>query len=443
LRLVTFPLRSAKWRQGFIYQGTVRGMTSMTFTQRVLSRASGRNVSTGDIVQAKVDLAMSHENSALVLSSFREIGAERIWDPSKVVILFDHRIPANTIKTAESHREVRGFARQSELPYFYDLGEGICHQVLPEKGHVRPGMLIVGSDSHTTTYGALGAFSTGIGATEMASVWATGEIWMRVPETLRLRIRGKLRPHVRSKDVILNIIGGLGADGADYRCVEFTGNAVAAMSIESRMVLSNMSIEMGAKAGVCFPDAATDGWLAQRVPGWSGLEADYGQTAIPDEEVEFDVSSLAPQVACPHSVDNVCDVTEVEGTKIEQAVLGSCTNGRLEDLEAAEALLRGRKVHRDVRFIVVPASREIYIEASKRGLLASLATSGAVIVNPGCGPCLGGHQGLLAAGERCISTTNRNFRGRMGSPSAEVYLASPDTVAASAIKGEIADPRRV
>ncbi len=418
-------------------------MTSMTFAQRVLSRASGRNVSTGDIVQAKVDLAMSHENSALVLSSFREIGAERIWDPSKVVILFDHRIPANTIKTAESHREVRGFARQSELPYFYDLGEGICHQVLPEKGHVRPEMLIVGSDSHTTTYGALGAFSTGIGATEMASVWATGEIWMRVPETLRLRIRGKLRPHVRSKDVILNIIGGLGADGADYRCVEFTGNAVAAMSIESRMVLSNMSIEMGAKAGVCFPDAATDGWLAQRVPGWSGLEADYGQTAIPDEEVEFDVSSLAPQVACPHSVDNVCDVTEVEGTRIDQAVLGSCTNGRLEDLEAAEALLRGRKVHRDVRFIVVPASREIYIEASKRGLLASLATSGAVIVNPGCGPCLGGHQGLLAAGERCISTTNRNFRGRMGSPSAEVYLASPDTVAASAIKGEIADPRRV
>jgi 3-isopropylmalate/(R)-2-methylmalate dehydratase large subunit len=418
-------------------------MTSMTFAQRVLSRASGRNVSTGDIVQAKVDLAMSHENSALVLSSFREIGAERIWDPSKVVILFDHRIPANTIKTAESHREVRGFARQSELPYFYDLGEGICHQVLPEKGHVRPEMLIVGSDSHTTTYGALGAFSTGIGATEMASVWATGEIWMRVPETLRLRIRGKLRPHVRSKDVILNIIGDQGADGADYRCVEFTGNAVSAMSIESRMVLSNMSIEMGAKAGVCFPDAATDGWLAQRVPGWSGLEADYGQTAIPDEEVEFDVSSLAPQVACPHSVDNVCDVTEVEGTKIEQAVLGSCTNGRLEDLEAAEALLRGRKVHRDVRFIVVPASREIYIEASNRGLLASLATSGAVIVNPGCGPCLGGHQGLLAAGERCISTTNRNFRGRMGSPSAEVYLASPDTVAASAIKGEIADPRRV
>ncbi len=418
-------------------------MIPMTFAQRVLSRASGRSVVAGDIVQAKVDLAMSHENSALVLRSFREIGAERIWDPSKVVILFDHRIPANTIKTAESHREVRGFARGAELPHFYDLGEGICHQVLPEKGHVRPGMLIVGSDSHTTTYGALGAFSTGIGATEMASVWATGEIWLRVPETLRIRIRGKLAPHLRSKDVILSIIGQLGADGADYKCVEFTGDAVDRMSVASRMVLSNMSIEMGAKAGVCFPDATTDEWLTGRVPGWSGIDGDYGQNAAPDEQMDVEVSSLAPQVACPHQVDNVCDVTEVEGTRIDQAVLGSCTNGRLEDLAAAEAVLRGRRVHRDVRFIVVPASREIYIEAARSGILASLASSGAVIVNPGCGPCLGGHQGLLASGERCISTTNRNFKGRMGSPSTEVYLASPDTVAASAIRGEIADPRRV
>ncbi len=315
--------------------------------------------------------------------------------------------------------------------------------MLPEKGHVRPGMLIVGSDSHTTTYGALGAFSTGIGATEMASVWATGEIWLRVPETLRIRIRGKLAPHLRSKDVILSIIGQLGADGADYKCVEFTGDAVDRMSVASRMVLSNMSIEMGAKAGVCFPDATTDEWLTGRVPGWSGIDGDYGQNAAPDEQMDVDVSSLAPQVACPHQVDNVCDVTEVEGTRIDQAVLGSCTNGRLEDLAAAEAVLRGRRVHRDVRFIVVPASREIYIEAARSGILASLASSGAVIVNPGCGPCLGGHQGLLASGERCISTTNRNFKGRMGSPSAEVYLASPDTVAASAIRGEIADPRRV
>jgi len=417
-------------------------MAAMTFAQRVLSRAGGREVCTGDIVQAKVDLAMSHENSALVLKAFREIGAKRIWDPSKVVLLFDHRVPANTIRTAESHREVRTFARAEDLPHFYDLGEGICHQVLPEKGHVLPGMLIVGSDSHTTTYGALGAFSTGIGATEMAAVWATGEIWMRVPETLRVRIRGKLGPHLRSKDVILHVIGALGADGADYRCVEFVGETVGRMTVASRMVLSNMSIEMGAKAGVCFPDRTTLEWLAQRAPGRADVQWATGPQGEPDELAEFDVAGLAPQVACPHQVDNVCDVTAVEGTRIDQAVLGSCTNGRLEDLQAAEAVLRGRRVHRDVRFIVVPASREVYIEASRSGILASLASSGAIIVNPGCGPCLGGHQGLLAAGERCISTTNRNFRGRMGSPNAEVYLASPDTVAASALKGEIADPRR-
>jgi 3-isopropylmalate/(R)-2-methylmalate dehydratase large subunit len=414
----------------------------MTFAQKVLSRASGESACTGDIVNAKVDLAMSHENSALVLRSFREIGAKSIWDPNKVVILFDHRIPANTIKTAEGHKEVRTFARDEQLPNFYDLGEGICHQVLPEKGHVLPNMLIVGTDSHTTTYGALGAFATGIGATEMAAVWATGEIWLKVPETMRIHLRGKLPPHVSSKDVILHLIGALGADGADYKCVEFVGDTISRMTIASRMVLSNMSIEMGAKAGVCFPDRKTSDWLAQRTDKkWEDNLWEHG--APVDEEVEMDVEGLEPQVACPHQVDNVADVGKVEGTRIDQAVLGSCTNGRLEDLAAAEGLLRGRKVSRDVRFIVVPASREVYIEAAQRGILASLATSGAVIVNPGCGPCLGGHQGLLASGERCISTTNRNFRGRMGSPNAEVYLASPETVAASAIKGEITDPRRL
>jgi 3-isopropylmalate/(R)-2-methylmalate dehydratase large subunit len=417
-------------------------MAPLTFAQKVLSNASGQEARTGEIVNAKVDLAMSHENSALVLRSFREIGAKRIWDPRRVVVLFDHRIPANTIKTAEGHKEVRTFARDEQLPNFYDLGEGICHQVLPEKGHVLPNMLIVGTDSHTTTYGALGAFATGIGATEMAAVWATGEIWLKVPETMRIHLRGKLPPHVASKDVILHLIGALGADGADYKCVEFVGDTIGRMTIASRMVLSNMSIEMGAKAGVCFPDRKTTDWLAQRTDKkWEGNFWEHG--AEVDEEIEMDVEGLQPQVACPHQVDNVVNVRKVEGTKIDQAVLGSCTNGRLEDLAAAEALLRGRKVSRDVRFIVVPASREVYIEAAEKGLLASLATSGAVIVNPGCGPCLGGHQGLLASGERCISTTNRNFRGRMGSPNAEVYLASPETVAASALKGEITDPRRL
>ncbi len=414
----------------------------MTFAQKVLSRASGEKANTGDIVNAKVDLAMSHENSALVLRSFREIGAKHIWDPRKVVMLFDHRIPANTIKAAEGHKEVRTFARAEALPNFYDLGEGICHQVLPEKGHVLPEMLVVGTDSHTTTYGALGAFSTGIGATEMAAVWATGEIWMKVPETMRIHLRGKLPPHVCSKDVILHIIGSLGSDGADYKCVEFVGDTVSRMSIASRMVMSNMSIEMGAKAGVCYPDRKTQDWLSSRTGRRLEIDTSY-QSAEADEELEMDVEELEPQVACPHTVDNVVPVGKVEGMRIDQAVLGSCTNGRLEDLAAAEGVLRGNRVSRDVRFIVVPASREIYIEAAEKGILSSLAKAGAVIVNPGCGPCLGAHQGILAAGERCISTTNRNFRGRMGSPDSEVYLASPETVAASALKGVIADPRRL
>lgn len=412
----------------------------MTFAQKVLSRASGHSAGTGDIVNAKVDLAMSHENAALVLRSFREMGGRDLWDPSKVVLLFDHRIPANTLKTAEGHKEVRKFARDGSLPYFYDLGEGICHQVLPEKGHVLPNMLIVGTDSHTTTYGALGAFATGIGATEMAAVWATGEIWLKVPETMRIHVHGKLPAHVSSKDIILFLIGELGADGADYKCVEFIGDTIGRMSIASRMVLSNMSVEMGAKAGVCFPDRKTQEWLSSRTTQHWELSYWDGE-AEADVEVDMDVKDLQPQVACPHQVDNVVSVHDVEGTKIDQAVLGSCTNGRLEDLAAAEAVLRGKKVSRDVRLIVVPASREVYIEASKKGILSSLATAGAIILNPGCGPCLGAHQGLLASGERCISTTNRNFRGRMGSPDAEVYLASPETVAISALKGEIADPR--
>ncbi|MBM4237174.1 MAG: 3-isopropylmalate dehydratase large subunit, partial [Euryarchaeota archaeon] len=373
---------------------------------------------------------------------FKEMGAERIWDREKVVVLFDHRVPANTSKTAEGHRAIREFAADQGLPYFYDLKEGICHQVLPEKGHVVPGMLVVGTDSHTTTYGALGAFSTGIGATEMAALWATGELWFRVPETLRVRVSGTLPLHVSSKDVILSIIGRLGSDGADYMCVEFVGDAIDRMSVSSRMVLSNMSIEMGAKAGVVFPDGRTEEWLKPRTNRpWMTETTDPSATIA--DEVRFDISSLQPQVAKPHSVDNVVPVEEVAGIEIDQALLGSCTNGRLEDLQAAEAMLRGRRVADRTRLIVVPASREVYLDAAEAGTLASLVRSGAIVLNPGCGPCLGAHQGILATGERCISTTNRNFRGRMGSPDSEVYLASPETVAASALKGEIADPREV
>ena len=414
----------------------------MTFAQKVLSHASGRQISPGDIVIARIDLAMSHENSQLVIKAFEEMGAKGIWDASKVVILFDHRVPANTVKTAEGHKAVREFAREYGLPNFLDMGEGICHQVLPEKGFALPGTLIVGTDSHTTTYGAFGAFATGIGATEMAAVWATGELWLRVPETIRVRMDGAFQKHVSSKDAILHVIGDLGADGADYTCVEFAGGAVDRMSVASRMVLSNMSTEMGAKAGVAFPDDKTSEWLSKRTTKkWEAVLSD--PSAEVKDVFEYDMSALGPQVARPHCVDDVVPVEDVEGRPIDQAFIGSCTNGRMEDLQAARNILRGKKVADSVRLIVVPASREVYLKALDSGILADLVRSGAVLVNPGCGPCLGAHQGLLAAGERCISTTNRNFRGRMGSPEAEVYLASPATVAASALKGEIADPREV
>lgn len=417
-------------------------MAPMTFAQKVLSRASGTDAAVGDIVSAKIDLAMSHENAALVMRSFKEMGAARLWDADKVVLLFDHRTPANTIKAAEGHKAVREFVKLEGVENFYDMKEGICHQVLPEKGHVLPGMLIVGTDSHTTTYGALGAFSTGIGATEMAAVWATGELWLKVPETLRLDLQGTLGPSVHAKDVILHVIGQLGADGADYRCVEFTGAVVDALSVSGRMVLSNMSVEMGAKAGVCFPDGKTETYLKARAKAeWTAVRSD--EDAAVEKVLEMDLNAIGPQVACPHAVDNVRAVEDLEGIPLDQAVIGSCTNGRLEDLDAAEKVLRGRKVADSTRLIIVPASREVYLLAVEKGLVASFLRAGAVVTNPGCGPCLGAHQGLLAPGERCIATTNRNFQGRMGSPQAEVYLASPETVAASAVAGFITDPRRL
>ncbi|MGD1060221.1 MAG: 3-isopropylmalate dehydratase large subunit [Methanomassiliicoccales archaeon] len=415
-------------------------MPSKTFAEKVLSRASGSDARSGDIVTAKVDLAMSHENTALVLKAFKEMGAKRILEPEKLVILFDHRVPAPTVKAAEAHKQVREFVGQMEIPQFYDAGEGVCHEVLPSKGHVLPGMLAVGTDSHTVTYGALGAFATGIGATEMAAVWALGELWLRIPETIRLVFKGPLPRWTSAKDVILHVIGNIGSDGADYACVEFTGDVVDRLSVAGRMVLSNMSVEMGAKAGVCFPDAKTEEYLSTRTQrSWRPVLSDEG--AKVKETRNYELSDLAPQVARPHTVDNVVAVDKVVGIKIDQALIGSCTNGRLEDLLVAEEILHGNRVPRNVRLIIAPASRDVYVEASANGTLASLMRSGAIILNPGCGPCLGAHEGLLAAGERCIATTNRNFRGRMGSPDSEIYLASPATVAASALKGEIADPR--
>ena len=415
----------------------------MTIAEKILARASGKDkVKPGEIVNARVDVAMSHENADVVRRHFEQIGIERVWDPDKIVILFDHRIPAESEKTAITHKVLREFVKKHGIKNFYDMKVGICHQILPEKGHVRPGEVLVGTDSHTTTHGAFGAFATGIGATDMAGVWATGTIWFKVPETIKIEVKGKFPEWVGAKDLILYIIGKLGADGADYKAVEFYGDTIREMSIASRMVLSNLSMEMGAKVAFVLPDERTIEYVKTRTskPFEIVLPDD---DAVYEKSLEIDVSDLEPQIACPHAVDNVTPIGKVKGIKIHQALIGSCTNGRLEDLGVAAKILNHKRVHPDVRLLVIPASWEIYLEAMKKGYLETFIRAGALIVNPGCGPCLGAHQGILAPGERCISTTNRNFRGRMGSPESEVYLASPAVVAASAIRGEIADPREL
>ena len=413
---------------------------SSTMAEKILAKASGsKGLKPGDLVDAKVDVAMSHENAGLVSKVFREIGVKKVWDQDRIVILFDHRVPAESEKTAEGQRNVRKFVKEYGIKHFYDMKCGICHQILPEQGHVRPGELLVGTDSHTTTNGAYGCFSTGIGATEMAAVWATGSLWLMVPESFKILVRGKFPKYVMSKDLILHIIGKLGADGADYRSVEFFGETIDDMSNASRMVLCNMAMEAGAKAAMVPPDGKAIRYVKKRTDKPFDIikpdpKAKYEAT------YDFDVSKLEPQIALPHQVDKVKPISEVAGTKIDQALLGSCTNGRLEDFEIAVEIMKGKKVHDDVRMIAIPASWEVYIDCMHKGYLEELIKAGVVIINPGCGPCLGAHQGLLSAGERCISSTNRNFQGRMGSKDAEVYLASPAVVAASALKGVIAKP---
>ena len=413
----------------------------MTISEKILAKSADKNrVEPGEIIDAKVDMAMSHDNAALVSKVFGEIGIKNVWNPDKIVIILDHRVPANNIKAAEAHKKIRDFIRKQKIKHFYDAGEGICHQVMIEKGHARPGMLVVGTDSHTTTYGAIGVFSTGIGATEMAAVWATGKLWLKVPETIRINISGNPPKLVTSKDIILHIIGKIKSDGANYKAIEFYGETIDKMSIESRLTMSNQSMEAGAKAAIIPPDSKTIEYVKSRTKeSFDIVKAD--NDAKYEEILDFDVTDLEPMVACPHTVDNVKPVREVAGLEINQAVLGSCTNGRLEDLELAAKIIDGKNVHKNVRMIVVPASREIYLKAIEKGFIQKFVKAGAMVINPGCGPCLGAHQGILASGERAITSTNRNFRGRMGSPDSEIYLASPATVVASAIRGEITDPR--
>ena len=418
----------------------------MTLAEKILARASGHErVSPDQIVVARVDLAMSHENADLVRKSFLEIGLARVWDPSKIVIVFDHRIPAESEKTATTHKAVREFVAAQGIEHFYDVGRGgTCHQVLPENGHVWPGMVLVGTDSHTTTHGAFGAFATGIGATEMAGVWAEGALWFKVPSTLRIEVEGEFHQWVSAKDLILYIIGKLGADGADYRAVEFDGPAIRRMTVASRMVLANLAMEMGAKVAFTPVDETLLDYLRPRVAQTLDMIA-ADADACYERVIRVDAGEELPepQIACPHAVDNVQPLSALGEVPVEQAVLGSCTNGRLEDLEVAARIVAGRAVHPRTRLVVIPASQQIYREAMRLGYLETLVAAGAIIDPPGCGPCVGVHQGILAAGETCVSSTNRNFLGRMGSPNSRVYLASPAVVAASAIAGKLAHPESI
>ncbi len=417
----------------------------MNIIEKILANASGKQeVSRGEIVEANIDVAMTHDlTGPLAIKSFRQIGAKKVWDSNKVVVILDHLVPASSVISAGLHRIVRNFAEEQHIENFYDVGRGgVCHQVMPEKGHVRPGEVIVGSDSHTCTYGAFGAFATGIGSTEMAAVFATGKLWFRVPEVIKVNVTGSFQKMVTSKDLTLNIVGKIGADGAIYKGLEFCGSTIRDLTIDGRMVLSNMAVEMGAKAGLIEPDQKTLDYVKARTdkpfnPFKSDADATY------ERVVDVDVSDLEPQVAVPHSVDNVKPVSELEDTEVDQAFIGSCTNGRLEDLRSAAQILKGKNISRKVRLIVIPASQEIYLNALNEGLIKMFMDAGATVGNPNCGPCLGGHMGILAEGEACISTSNRNFIGRMGSTKSFVYLASPATVAASALTGKITDPTKM
>ncbi|MBN1825996.1 MAG: 3-isopropylmalate dehydratase large subunit [Candidatus Eisenbacteria bacterium] len=415
-----------------------------TFAEKVLAAKSGQaEVVPGQIVIVSPDHLLTHDNTSAIVGKIKddleEHGVARAEMP---VIVLDHVIPAASEKHAANHRTAREFAEKQKLPHFYDIGVGVCHQVLMEKGHALPGRLIVGSDSHTCSYGAVGVFSTGVDRTESAALYLRGETWLRVPDTIKITLHGKLRPGVSAKDLVLTIIGDIGADGAAYQAVEFHGD-VKNLSIEERFTIANMGVEMGAKIAVFPVDGAARAYLASigvdekaYEPVWADEDAHYIR------KLSYDMDAIEPVVAAPHTVDNIKKVSELEGLEIDQCLIGTCTNGRLSDFAAAASILKGKKVSPRTRLLVLPASRAIYEEAMEKGILAILSRAGGVVLPPGCGPCLGAHQGALAPGEKCLSTANRNFKGRMGCKEAEIYLAGPETVAASAIHGRLTDPRK-
>jgi 3-isopropylmalate/(R)-2-methylmalate dehydratase large subunit len=418
-------------------------MVGLTLSEKILARASARpKVVPGDIVDASVDLLYMHEMLALALGPFHEIGLTKVWDPTKVVVTLDHWVPPPNEQIAKMHQQIREFCRAQGIARFHDVGDhGIIHQLIAERGYARPGMLVIGSDSHTNMVGACGAFAAGVGATDVAAVMATGRLWLRVPETMKVEVDGQLGPRVYAKDLILKVIATTGDDGARYQAVEFQGPTVRRMPMDERLVLCNMTTEMGAKVGMIEADAVTKDYLAHTHEAVSEFgpdpEAAYGKTYA------FDVGGMGPQVACPSNPANVKPVEEVAGTKVDVAFLGSCTNARIEDLRIVAEMMKGEKVAQGVRFQVTPASQRIYRQAMQEGLVDIFLDAGGTFTSSTCGPCFGGHMGVLAANEVCISSTNRNYPGRMGSPQAQVYLSSPATLAATAIYGVITDPREV
>ena len=434
-----------------------------TFAEKALARAAGQaSVSTGQIVDAQPDAILSHDNTAAIFRLFKQLGIERVKNPDRLRIALDHAVPAPTTQHAQNHAEVRAFVEKQGVTHFFEVGRAICHQVLSEEAMVLPGQLILGADSHTTHYGWMGAFGAGVGRSEVAALWATGELWLRVPESIKVVLNGALPPGVTSKDFCLKLIGDVGADGGLYASVEFHGDGISQMSLESRMVIPNMMAEFGAKNAYLAPDEKVYEYLS--VPLKKRLE--IGDWRLPDSKQSlisnlqsqalfadadatyratytYDAGKLEPMIARPHRVDNVAPLSMLKGTRIQQAFLGTCTNGRIEDIAAACEVMRGKHVARGTRMLVIPASSEILKEATARGYISILLDAGAVIGVPGCGPCMGNHMGVPAVGEVTISTANRNFRGRMGTREAEIYLASPAVVAASAVAGVISDPQEV
>ncbi len=412
-----------------------------TFAEKILAKKAGlERTAPGQVVDITPDVALSHDNSAPIYETFKKMGGERVFNPEMHFITLDHAAPPPSTQHAENHRIIRRLVKEQGIRYFYEVGRGICHQVLVEEGLALPGEVVLGSDSHTPHAGVMGAFGAGIGRSEMASIWAIGVLWLRVPESLKITVRGKLPPGVTAKDLALKVIGDLGADGGLGMSVEWHGDGIAGLPLNERAVLPNMMAEMGCKNSYILPDEVAFDYLKGRAkrpytPIHPDPDAAYAR------EVEYDAATIEPMVACPHSVDKVVPISEVAGTHVDQAFLGTCTNARIEDLAAAVEVMRGRKVAPGTRMIVIPASSLVYIEALKAGYIQTFVEAGAVVESPGCGPCMGNHMGIPAVGEVTISTANRNFQGRMGTKDAEVYLASPAVVAASAVKGAIAHPR--